>query len=72
MFYAFGLGFGLVAFAIPARNSIVQMIVMKKNLQAGNSLIMGISKLAGIAGLYKSTQLIKESFVQNLYPSGFV
>ncbi len=51
MLYAFGLGFGLVSgFAIPAQNSIVPMIVKEKYLQAGNSLIMGISELAGFVG----------------------
>ena len=44
MLYAFGLGFGLVAgFAIPAENSIVPMLVKDDDLQAGNSIIMGIT-----------------------------
>lgn len=51
MLYAFGLGFGLVAgFAIPAENSIVPMIVSKDELQAGNSLMMGIGQLVGFVG----------------------
>lgn len=51
MLYAFGLGFGLVAgFAIPAQTSIVPLIVKKKDLQAGNSIIMGITQLAGFIG----------------------
>jgi hypothetical protein len=51
MVYAFGLGFGLVAgFAIPAENSIVPMLVQEQDLQAGNSLIMGITQLAGFVG----------------------
>ncbi|MBK7256902.1 MAG: MFS transporter [Ignavibacteriae bacterium] len=51
MLYAFGLSFGLVAgFAIPAENSIVPMIVGKGDLQAGNSLMMGIGQLVGFIG----------------------
>ena len=51
MLYAFGLGFGLVAgFAIPAENSIVPMLVDQQDLQAGNSIIMGVTQLAGFVG----------------------
>jgi MFS family permease len=51
MLYAFGLGFGLVAgFAIPAQNSIVPMLVEERDLQAGNSIIMGVTQLAGFVG----------------------
>ncbi len=51
MLYAFGLGFGLVAgFAIPAENSIVPMLVEEQDLQAGNSIMMGIAQLAGFVG----------------------
>jgi MFS family permease len=51
MLYTFGLGFGLVAgFAIPAENSIVPMLVEERDLQAGNSIIMGISQLVGFIG----------------------
>lgn len=51
MLYAFGLSFGLVAgFAIPAGNSIVPMLVEEKDLQAGNSIIMGTSQLVGFIG----------------------
>ncbi len=51
MMYAFGLGFGLVAgFAIPAENSIVPMLVAAEDLQAGNSIIMGIAQLTGFIG----------------------
>lgn len=51
MLYAFGLGFGLVAgFAIPAENSIVPMLVEEQDLQAGNSIMMGIAQLAGFIG----------------------
>jgi MFS family permease len=51
MLYVFGLGFGLVAgFAIPAGNSIVPMLVEDKDLQAGNSVMMGTSQLIGFIG----------------------
>lgn len=51
MLYAFGLGFGLVAgFAVPAENSIVPMIVAEQDLQAGNSIMMGIAQLVGFVG----------------------
>ena len=51
MLYAFGLGFGLVAgFAIPAENSIVPMLVEEQDLQAGNSIMMGITQLVGFVG----------------------
>ena len=51
MLYIFGLGFGLVAgFAIPAGNSIVPMLVQEQDLQAGNSIMMGVSQLVGFVG----------------------
>jgi MFS family permease len=51
MLYAFGLGFGLVAgFAVPAGNSIVPMLVKEKDLQAGNSIVMGVGQLVGFVG----------------------
>ncbi|GAP21835.1 MFS transporter [Leptolinea tardivitalis] len=51
MIYLFALAFGIVAgFAIPAENSIVPMIVEEGDLQAGNSIIMGITQLAGFVG----------------------
>ena len=51
MLYAFGLGFGLVAgFAIPAENSIVPMLVEEQDLQAGNSIMMGVTQLVGFIG----------------------
>jgi MFS family permease len=51
MLYAFGLGFGLVAgFAIPAENSIVPMLVEEQDLQAGNSIMMGVGQLVGFVG----------------------
>jgi MFS family permease len=51
MLYAFSLGFGLVAgFAVPAGNSIVPMLVKEKDLQAGNSLVMGVGQVVGFVG----------------------
>jgi MFS family permease len=51
MLYAFSLGFGLVAgFAVPAENSIVPTLVKEQDLQAGNSLMMGVAQLAGFVG----------------------
>ena len=51
MIYAFGLAFGIVAgFAVPAENSIVPMLVEEKDLQAGNSIISGVTQLAGFVG----------------------
>ncbi len=51
MLYAFSLGFGLVAgFAIPAENSIVPMLVEEQDLQAGNSVMMGVGQLVGFIG----------------------
>jgi MFS family permease len=51
MIYAFGLLFGIVAgFAIPAETSFVPMLVDQQDLQAGNSIMMGITQLAGFAG----------------------
>ena len=51
MVYGFALGFGLVAgFAIPAEQSMVPMLVGDGDLQAGNSLIMGVTQLAGFVG----------------------
>ncbi len=51
MIYVFGLSFGIVAgFAIPAENSIVPMLVEEQDLQAGNSVMMGITQLVGFIG----------------------
>jgi MFS family permease len=51
MIYTFSLLFGVVAgFAIPAETSIVPMLVEEQDLQAGNSIIMVITKLAGFVG----------------------
>ncbi len=51
MIFAFSLIFGIVAgFAIPAENSIVPMLVKEQDLQAGNSLIMGVTQIAGFVG----------------------
>ena len=59
MVYAFSLGFGLVAgFAVPAGNSIVPMLVKEKDLQAGNSLVMGVGQLVGFIGPFMAGILI--------------
>jgi MFS family permease len=51
MVFAFNLGFGLVAgFAIPATNSIVPMLVEDRDLQTGNSIILGSNQLVGFVG----------------------
>jgi len=51
MLYAFSLGFGLVAgFAVPAGNSIVPLLFEEKDLQAGNSIVMGVGQLVGFVG----------------------
>ncbi|MGB7538762.1 MAG: MFS transporter [Anaerolineales bacterium] len=51
MVYMVSLGFGLVAgFAIPAGNSIVPLLVEERDLQAGNSVILGSTQLAGFVG----------------------
>ena len=51
MLYAYSLGFGLVSgFAVPAGNSIVPMVIKEKDLQAGNSMVMGIGQLVGFIG----------------------
>ncbi len=51
MLYVFGFSFGIVAgCAIPAENSVVPTLLAKDDLQAGNSVIMGITQLAGFVG----------------------
>ena len=51
MLYAFALAFGLVAgFAVPAANSIVPTLVEERDLQAGNSVVMGLGQLVGFLG----------------------
>ena len=51
MIYIFSVAFGLVAgFAIPAENSIVPMLVEEQDLQAGNSVMMGVVQLVGFIG----------------------
>jgi MFS family permease len=51
MIYLIGLIFGIIAgFAVPAENSIVPMLVKEDDLQAGNSIIMGVTQLAGFVG----------------------
>jgi MFS family permease len=59
MVYTFSLGFGLVAgFAVPAGNSIVPLLVKEKDLQAGNSLVMGVGQLVGFIGPFLAGVLI--------------
>jgi MFS family permease len=51
MVYLFGLCFGIVAgFAMPAENSIAPMLLEEQDLPAGNSVMMGITQLAGFVG----------------------
>ncbi len=70
MLYAFGLGFGLVAgFAVPAGNSIVPLLVKEKDLQAGNSIIMGVGQLVGFVGPVAAGILIG-SFSESLFGVG--
>lgn len=70
MLYAFSLGFGLVAgFAVPATNSIVPLLVKEKDLQAGNSLIMGVGQLVGFIGPVVAGILIGK-FSDSLYGIG--
>jgi len=70
MLYAFGLGFGLVAgFAVPAGNSIVPMVVDEKDLEAGNSIVMGGSQLMGFIGPVVAGILIG-SFSESLFGVG--
>ena len=67
MLYAFGLGFGVVAgFAVPAENSIVPMIVGRDDLQAGNSIMMGITQLVGFLGPTAAGILIG-SYAESIY-----
>lgn len=70
MVYAFSLGFGLVAgFAIPASNSIVPMIVNENDLQAGNSVVMGIGQLMGFVGPVAAGILIGQ-YAESLWGVG--
>jgi len=70
MLYAFSLGFGLVAgFAVPAGNSIVPMLVEEKDLQAGNSIVMGVGELVGFVGPVMAGILIG-NFSKSLFGVG--
>lgn len=70
MVYAFSLGFGLVAgFAVPAGNSIVPLLVKEEDLQAGNSLVMGVGQLAGFIGPFLAGILIG-SYAESLVGIG--
>jgi hypothetical protein len=67
MIYAFGLAFGIVAgFAIPAENSIVPMLVEERDLQAGNSLMMGVTQIAGFVGPTVAGILIGQFSTSNM------
>jgi MFS family permease len=51
MLFAVSIGFGTVAgFAIPASNSMVPRLVPDRDLQAGNSVILGSAQIAGFIG----------------------
>ncbi len=51
MVYAFSVLVGIASgFAVPAENSIVPQLVRAQDLQAGNSVIMGLTQLAGFVG----------------------
>ena len=70
MLYAFGLAFGLVSgFAVPAGNSIVPMVVDEKDLEAGNSLVMGGGQLVGFVGPVVAGILIG-NFADSLFGVG--
>jgi len=70
MLYAFGLGFGLVAgFAVPAGNSIVPMLLKEKDLQAGNSIVMGAGQLVQFIGPVAAGILIGK-FTESFYGIG--
>ena len=70
MLYAYGLGFGLVAgFAVPAGNSIVPMLVEEKDLEAGNSIVMGGGQLVGFVGPVVAGILIGK-FSESLFGIG--
>lgn len=70
MLYAFGLAFGLVAgFAVPAGNSIVPMLVDEEDLQAGNSIVMGVGQLVGFVGPVAAGILIGR-FSESLFGVG--
>lgn len=70
MLYVFALGFGLVAgFAVPAGNSIVPLLVEEKDLQAGNSIVMGAGQLVGFVGPVMAGILIGQ-FAESLFGVG--
>lgn len=70
MLYAFSLGFGIVSgFAVPAGNSIVPMVVKEKDLQAGNSVVMGVGQLVGFVGPVAAGILIGK-FSESLFGTG--
>ena len=51
MVFVFSALFGIAAgFAVPAETSMVPQLVRGRDLQAGNSVIMGLTQLAGFVG----------------------
>ena len=70
MLYAFALGFGIVSgFAVPAANSIVPRVVKNEDLQAGNSVVMGVGQLVGFVGPVAAGILIG-NFSESLFGIG--
>jgi MFS family permease len=62
MVFAFALGFGVIAgFAVPAGQSIVPKVVAKRDLEAGNALVMGGSQLVGFVGPFLAGVVIGQS-----------
>ncbi len=62
MVNVFALGFGVIAgFAVPAGQSIVPKVVAKRDLEAGNALIMGGSQLVGFVGPFVAGVVIGHS-----------
>ncbi|HHO56505.1 MAG TPA: MFS transporter [Trueperaceae bacterium] len=70
MLYVFSLGFGLVSgFAVPAGNSIVPTLIEERDLQAGNSIVMGGGQLVGFVGPVVAGLIIAK-FSESLFGVG--
>ena len=70
MLYVFSLGFGLVSgFAVPAGNSIVPTLIEERDLQAGNSIVMGGGQLVGFVGPVLAGLIIAR-FTESLFGVG--